>query len=315
MRYMTGNMKILPVKELNRRLAEGPAQEVERAEEHYREQLEAVARVMSERIEDKPIVLMSGPSGSGKTTTAMRLKAMLTQRGQGATVISLDNYFLPLDHLQEHEKEDIDLESPERLDIELLAEHMERFLRCEEVTVPQFSFADQSRREGVKYRRQEGEAVIFEGIHALNPDITGAVDDNALCLYVSVRTRLSMGKRLLHPEKIRLLRRLMRDRLFRGKSTEEVISAFDSVQLGEQRYIMPYKGAAHMDIDTFMSYEAAAYGYFLLEELEKVSPRFELYDTVLELKDFLSEITPLSPEIIPSSSIIREFVGGSSFSY
>lgn len=309
------DMKILSVKELDRQLEKDAAQVVAEAERLYMQQVEAAADITGEMIGDKPIVLLSGPSGSGKTTTALLLKQLLEQRGQGACVISLDNYFQPLDHLQQHEKAGIDLESPKRLDMKLLASQMDSFLRCEEVTLPQFSFADQSRREGERFRREKGQAVIIEGIHALNPDVTGAVDDSALCIYVSVRTRLSMGERLLHPEKIRLMRRLMRDRLFRGKSTEEVISAFDSVQLGEQRYIMPYKGAAHIDIDTFMSYEAAVYGYFLLEELEKVSPRFELYDTVLELTDFLKEITPLSPDMIPSGSIIREFVGGSSFSY
>ncbi|MCH5199957.1 MAG: nucleoside kinase [Oscillospiraceae bacterium] len=303
-------MKTLPLKELNKRLNADAAAELELAEELYLRQLEKAACAIAEGAKEKPIILLSGPSGSAKTSTAHRLKQLLGNIGVTAHVISLDNYFLPLNGLSSEELSRIDLEAPERLDLELLGEHLERFRECLPTQMPLFDFADQSRKSGRLFVRGENEPVILEGIHALNPKVMGGIGEHAVGLYVSVRTRLSADGMLLHPSMIRLMRRLMRDRLFRGRKTEDIIRSFRSVQNGEEKYIMPHKGNAEIDIDTFMSFEAAVYSCELLPFLQDVSPDFELYPMVEEMLGFLEQITPLSKEMVPERSIVREFVGG-----
>lgn len=303
-------MKTLPVNDLNKRLNTDPSAETELAERLYLRQLEKAAESIAQTAVEKPIILLSGPSGSAKTSTAHRLKQLLGNIGVKTHVISLDNYFLPLNGLSSEELSKIDLEAPERLDLELLAEHLDRFWECLPTQMPLFDFADQSRKKGRLFVREKNEPVILEGIHALNPMVMGGIGEHAVGLYVSVRTRLSADGMLLHPSMIRLMRRLMRDRLFRGRRTEDIIRSFRSVQRGEEAYIMPHKGNAEIDIDTFMSFEAAVYSCELLPFLEEVSPDFELYPMVKEMLGFLEQITPLSKELVPESSIVREFVGG-----
>lgn len=308
-------MYVLPISDLNRALNADARNEVGEAEALYHDQLEAAAETTAENAAEKPIVLLSGPSGSSKTTSAMRLKALLEGKGFEAQVISMDNYFLPLNGLTAEEREKIDLEAPSRVDIPLLTEHLERFLECLPTQLPVFNFADQTRGEGALFCRKDKELIIIEGIHALNPEVIGPVHQHAEGIYVSVRTRLSSGDRLLHPSMIRLMRRLMRDRLFRGRKTEDIIKAFKSVQRGEQKYIMPYKNNASVNIDTFMSFEASVYADQLIPELRAVSPDFELYGMARDILGFLEEITPISASLVPDSSIVREFIGGSVFSY
>lgn len=306
-------MNVLPVEKLNKQLNADARAEVELAEELYRNQLAEAAELISRSAEERPIVLLSGPSGSAKTTTAHRLKALLEEKSLKTHVISMDNYFLPLNGLSGEELSRIDLEAPARLDLELLSEHLDRFWRCLPTQLPRFDFTDQSRKVGRLLCRGEKEPVILEGIHALNPEVVGAIGEHSTGLYVSVRTRLSAKDKLLHPSMIRLMRRLVRDRLFRGRKTEDIIRSFRSVQRGEQLYIMPYKDSAQIDIDTFMSFEAAVYSSELLPYLEEVSPDYEFYGMVKDMLSFLEQITPLSKEVVPEGSIVREFVGGSMF--
>lgn len=308
-------MNVLSVKDLNKELNSDTAHAISAAEDFYHQQLDAAADTVALNAEEKPIILLSGPSGSAKTTTAMRLKTLLEQRSLTAHVISMDNYFHPLNGLSHEERSKVDLEAPSRVDLKLLEEHLDRFLKCLPTQIPTFNFADQTREKGEILCRKEKEIIIIEGIHALNPEVIGSVRSHATGMYVSVRTRLSLEKHLLHPSKIRLMRRLMRDRLFRGRDIEDIIRSFQSVQRGEQLYIMPHKKNAGINIDTFMSYEAAAYCNALLPLLEKVEPDFEHYDIVKELIVFLSKITPIQQSTIPEHSIIREFIGGSIFSY
>lgn len=308
-------MNIQPIKELNRALNADTDNVVKEAEDLYQRQLEAAADIIAHKVYEKPIVLLSGPSGSSKTTTAMRLKSLFENRKLKAHVISMDNYFLPLNHLTAEERAGIDLEAPGRVDIPLLTEHLERFLKCQPTQLPVFNFADQTRGAGELLCRNEKEVIIIEGIHALNPEVIAPVHKHAEGIYVSVRTRLAMGEKLLHPSMIRLMRRLMRDRLFRGRRTEDIIMSFKSVQRGEQKYIMPYKNSASVNIDTFMSFEAAVYAPKLIPELQAVSPDFEQYGMVRDMLAFLEKLTPVNSSVVPESSIVREFIGGSVFNY
>ncbi len=303
-------MKCIPVKELNSRAAD-PQEFVLQSENAYADQISTAAeRIYNERSE-RPVVLISGPSGSGKTTTAGRMARLLEDNGCRAHVISMDNYFLSLseDEIRLAEQGKFDFESPRRLDTELLSKHIEMLTRCEPVEVPSFDFAEQKRRPGMTLERQPGDIVIMEGIHALNPDVTGHSDEFTNRVYVSVRTRLEDNGVLLHPSKIRLMRRLIRDKLYRGRSISETMDFFRSVERGEDLYIMPYKHRASFDIDTFIAYEPMVYRDILLGDLERVSKTYGNYDHYADIELFLRALSPLEREAVPDNSLIREFIG------
>ena len=311
-------MKILSLQQLNTGTSEKTSEFVEESEARYRGEIKAAEEYILSRDSTMPIILISGPSGSAKTTTALRLASLLEKEGVGVHTVSMDNYFRPIDDPENEVDEDgrIDLESPKRLDMKLLNQHLEMLWNCKEIEIPTFDFSTQTRKPGKKLSRKKGELVIMEGIHALNPEITGNIGDHAVTIYVSVRTRLENGEgELLHPSKIRLMRRIVRDGLFRGRDIANTLDFFKWVERGEQRFIMPYKGKAMFDIDTFIGYEAAAYRDYVLPRLEGVRDSYPEYDRYADLEKFLREISPIRQEAIPSDSLVREFIGGSHYSY
>lgn len=304
-------MKYIPVEQLNT-AAKSPEQLIDDGEKIYAEQIENAAQGIFERREKRPVVLLSGPSGSGKTTSAHRIAVLLADMGCKAHTISMDNYFLPMheNEAARDENGNIDFESPLRLDIPLFKNHLKMLFKGEEIEVPLFDFAKQERQSGLPLKRTGGDIVILEGIHALNPLVTGNSEDFTTCVYVSVRTRISDGEKILHPSKIRLMRRLMRDKLYRGRSISETFEFFKSVERGENLYIMPYKNRANFDIDTFIEYEPLVYRDILLPELEKASADCADYCDYSDIEYFLKLLSPVDSSIVPENSLIREFIGG-----
>lgn len=302
-------MNCIPISELNR---SDKIEAIERGERAYASQLISAAERIFEEREQRPVVLISGPSGSGKTTSAKRVEHLLEERGVNTHTISMDNYFLPTEETEKARDENgnIDFESPHRLDIPLFREHLEKLYRCEEIEIPSFDFAAQQRRTGMPLKRNEGDLVILEGIHALNPLVTGDSEEFTNCIYVSVRTRLEDDNgELLHPSKIRLMRRLMRDKLFRGRSLAETFEFFKSVERGENLYIMPFKNRANFDIDTFISYEAMVYRDILLPELEQARGSYPDYAQYADIERFLEKLAPVDRALVPEYSLIKEFIG------
>ena len=311
-------MNILSLYDLNSNVSDNTDRFICEAEELYRDRIHTVADHISENGAEMPIILISGPSGSGKTTTALRLGTMLEEKGMVVHTVSMDNYFIPIDDPRNEVDEDgrIDLESPKRLDMDLLNEHLLKMWKCEEIEIPVFDFALQQRLPGKKMKRSSGELVVLEGIHALNPQITGNIGKHATTVYVSVRTRLKNEEgELLHPSKIRLMRRLVRDKLFRGRDAAGTLDFFKWVERGEQKFIMPYKCNAMYDIDTFISYEPAVYKPFVLGDLLAVKDTYPEYEEYTDLEEFLSEIEDMDRENVPLNSLVREFVGGSNYVY
>lgn len=282
------------------------------SEDNYSCSIRLAAEQILSCAEDHPLVLLSGPSGSGKTTAALRIAERLRASGRSVITISMDDYFLPCtsDNLPIGENGEVDLESPYRVDIPLFKEHLTAMRDCLPVAMPQFSFITQERSSYVNIRRQTGEIVIIEGIHALNPLVTGDSRSFTTRIYASVRTRIRFGESgLMHPRLIRLMRRLCRDRLFRGRGIKEVFDMLPSVSKGEDLYITPYKQLSDIEIDTFMPYEACVYRSMIYEDLLAADEEMRKNEIYNELVGFMSQIHPVSPSLIPADSMLCEFTG------
>lgn len=305
-------MKYVKTDLLNKIISENPEKLVMDSEQNYYSQIDSLCRAISLKRETHPIILISGPSGSGKTSTANEIsKVLRNSYSCESSVISLDNYFRSNDspNMPKDKKGNIDLESPFCTDLDLLQSNILSMKNGEEFMMPIFDFKKQSRSGYVPFRREENSIVIMEGIHALNPLVTGE-NNFATCVYISVRTRLKTSEnRVLHPRLIRLMRRLCRDSLFRGRDLPAIFSYFESVSEGEEKYILPFKYRADFQIDTFMSYEVPVYKSFLYTKLIEVQQIFSGNICYKNIVDFLSLLLPVSEKNVPESSLIREFIG------
>lgn len=311
-------MKKVHVSAINRKLSEDEKAFVRKCDNEYFSQVKSMADTIFERGDSRPIVLLSGPSGSGKTTTALKLEEYLDSAWMSTHTISMDDYFLPIDKstMALTETGEIDYESPYRLDIPLLNEHMLKIANCEAVQLPAFDFKNQKRIKGKVLKRKHGDIVIFEGIHALNPDVTGLTEGFANCVYVSVRSRIqTKNGDCLHPSMIRLMRRIIRDKLFRGRKPIDTISLFGMVERGENLYIMPHKQRAEFNIDTFMGYELSLYKSFIYDDLVTLSEEYPDFEKFELMKKVLEELNSLNTSTVPENSLVREFIGGSSYEY
>ena len=304
-------MKTISVNEINERLRTDAEAFIRETDAAFAQQIEAVAEELHAHVDESPIVLLSGPSGSGKTTSARMLEHYLDTRGHETHALSMDNYFNPLSEEQQQLSLEgkLDLESPNRMDISFLNEQLMDMFRGKEVPLPTYDFATCGRVfHGETLRRRPGEIVILEGIHALNPAVISIPDEYFRGIYVSVRTRVTLGDETLHPAYIRLMRRMLRD-LGRDRSFAETVRMFENVQRGENQNIMPYKNRADYDIDTFQAYELAAYHGLCAEDLSELSrmPQLELMERMLE------QLIPVREEQIPGDALVREFIGNSLF--
>lgn len=311
-------MKLMHVLNINRKLKDDSYKFIRSSEAAYYAQIKNVADEILEYGDKKPIILLAGPSGSGKTTTALKLSEYLGEVGVRTYTISMDDYFLPNHEAIKaiDENGDVDFESPHRLDTQLLNEHIIKIANCKEVTLPEFKFKTQERLEGPNLKRRKGDIVIFEGIHALNPDVTGMTDAISIGIYVSVRTRVqTRSGALLSPSQIRLMRRIIRDKFFRGRNVEDTLAMFDSVERGENLYIMPYKRRAEYSIDTFIPYELSVYKNFLEQDLLKAKDNYADFSKFSLMPKALGDVSDVDIEDVPEKSLVREFIGGSGYEY
>ena len=282
---------------------------------HYFKQIRQAAQIIAANAHKRPVIMLAGPSGSGKTTSALLIQRELEKMGMPTHMLPMDDYFSPLtqEELALLKENKLDLEKPTRVDIPFFQEQLGQLLAGEEVSLPRYDFKESKRVfEGKTLRKKDGELILMEGIHALNPQVTGYTERTTR-VYVSVRTRITsrLGE-TLHPSYIRLARRLLRDRTGRNRALTETIGMRQRVDYGEQNYIMPFKGLAHCSIDSFYSCEMSIYRPFLLAELRELLPRFP---DLKELVYILEELPPLSTELVPKDSLLREFIGGSELNY
>lgn len=302
---------VYPISSINEQLRADTPAFIGAADEAYMQNIEKIALYIRDHADECPLILLSGPSGSGKTTSALKLEKKLDEMGLETHTLSMDNYF----HTVEGETAELmaqgklDLESPDRVDVPFLNAQLESIIAGCPTPLPRFDFPTHTRVDsGEVLTRKAGELVILEGIHALNPAVITVPEERTVRLYVSVRTRLETADgAVLHPQKIRLLRRLLRDTLFRGRQLTDTLQMYKSVQRGEDLYIMPYKHRSTFDIDTFIPYEGCLYRRHLLAALEELADHPEIADLLPALR----ELEPLEDDAVPATSLIREFIGGS----
>ena len=310
------------LEEINRRLKEDPAGFVAECDGVYQKRLETAADRILERMKVSPIVLLSGPSGSGKTTTALKLEQELERRGVQTHTISMDNYFKTLNRrtAPRNAEGDIDYESPKLLDMDLLDETFTKLSRGEWVIVPKFEFARQMRNDsrGTPLKLGKNEIAIFEGIHALNDDISGRHPE-ATTLYISARSNILEGEMLRFKGTwMRISRRAVRDYNFRGTDLVETLSMWYNVRRGEKAYISPFKGRANVIIDSSLRYEVPVFANYadpLRAAVERVPADNERRAELESMVDAFHYFQPLDPALVPADSLIREFIGGGSYHY
>lgn len=298
-------MKIVDINELNAKYK--TRADFTGADAEYFRKIDEIKEAVIKNAATAPVILIAGPSGSGKTTTAHNLEAVLDKAGVETHTVSLDNYFRTV---TEEERSRIDFEAPSRVDGELLSEHIAKIARGEEVEIPVFDFPNMRRSdETIKLKRNGGELIIFEGIHALNPSVITAPREFTTKIYVSVRTRVSYGDKILQPEYVRLLRRIARDKLYRGRSVAVTLSYLESVTRGENNFVKPFKRFADFQIDTFLGYETGVYKGIIERDIINAATDEKDENAKNILTEFLSYVCAFDKEKTPENSLIREFIG------
>ena len=308
--------------EINDKIRKDPAAFLAECDAHYQERIHTAVDTILERMKVSPIVLLSGPSGSGKTTTAMKLEQELERRGVNSHTISLDNYFKTLNRktAPRTPEGDIDYESPLLLDMELLDDTFSRLSRGEWVIVPHFEFARQMRNDsrGTPLKLEKNEIAIFEGIHALNDDIAGRHPE-ATALYISARSDILEGEALRFKGTwMRITRRAVRDCSFRGTDLVETLSMWYNVRRGEKLHISPFKGRANVIIDSSLRYEVPVFTNYapqLRAAVAQVPADNERRAELEAMAAAFDRFQPLSPDLVPADSLLREFIGGGSYHY
>lgn len=264
------------------------------------------------------VVLIAGPSSSGKTTTSKKLSMQLKVLGYQPKVIELDTYYLNRGETPKDENGDYDYECLEALDVKQLNEDLVNLFAGKEVKLPSYNFAEGKRfYSGKVTKLEENDILIMEGIHGLNDKLTPLIPkEQKFKIYLSALTQLNLDDHNRIPTSDnRLIRRIVRDSQFRGKTAAETISMWPSVQRGEKLHIFPFQCKADVMLNTALDYELAVLKVYALPLLQCVTPLQKEYAEASRLISFLENFSPIPVTNVPGQSIIREFVGGSEFKY
>ena len=264
------------------------------------------------------LVLLAGPSSSGKTTTCKRLSIQLLANGIRPLQISLDDYFVDREHTPKDENGEYDYESIYALNLKLINEQFNKLFQGEEVELPKYDFqTGKSKPSGKKLKMQPNNVLVVEGIHALNPELTSEIPEKQkFRVYVSALTTILLDDHNYIPTTDnRMLRRIIRDYKYRGVTAQETIHRWPSVRAGENKWIFPYQENADAMFNSAMLFELAVIKQQAEPLLEQVPESCEEYSEAYRLKKFLDYIRPIPNRDIPPTSLLREFLGGSSFHY
>ena len=264
------------------------------------------------------VILVAGPSSSGKTTFSKRLCVQLMTCGMKPRLISLDDYFVDREKTPVDENGEYDYESIYSLNLELYNQHIKQLLNGEEVELPTYNFAmGKSMMSGKRLRLDDNMVLLLEGIHGLNPLMSEPIpEDEKFRIYISALTAIKLDDHNYIPTTdSRLIRRIVRDNQFRGASAIDTIARWPSVRRGEDKWIFPFQENADVMFNSALIYELAVLRNYALPLLESVYESRPEHGMANALSRFLSFFEPISDKALPPTSLLREFLGGSSFKY
>ena len=264
------------------------------------------------------LVLLAGPSSSGKTTSCKRLSIQLAVNGLKPLQISLDDYFVDRERTPRDENGEYDFESIYALNLDLINEQFNALFRGEEVELPKYDFqSGKSVKSGKRLKMEPNNVLVVEGIHALNPELTAHIPEEQIFrVYASALTTILLDNHNYIPTTDnRLLRRIIRDYKYRGVSAQETIHRWPSVRAGENKWIFPFQENADAMLNTAMLYELAVIKTQAEPLLQQVPENCEEYAEAYRLLKFLKYFHGIPYNNLPPTSLLREFLGGSSFHY
>ncbi|MBN1234023.1 MAG: nucleoside kinase [Candidatus Coatesbacteria bacterium] len=312
-------MDVRTIDSLNSRIEKGTIRDVIQISEAFHEKkIASIADKIYSKKDRIKIILISGPSASGKTTFSKRLSIQLQVVGLQPETISLDSYFRSREETPKDEKGEYDFESLEAIDIPLFNRHLQTILAGENVRIPEFDFKQGSGKPGRKMIRLPSNGVlIVEGIHGLNPALLPEINPRQLFrIYVSALTQLNLDRHNRIPTTdTRRLRRTVRDASFRGYTASDTLSRWPSIARGEEKYIFPFQEEADAMFNSALPYEWSLLKSLVQPLLEAIEPGNIVYGEAKRLLCKLAFIKPIDSVFIPPTSILREFIGGSSFQY
>ena len=289
--------------------ARSPQELAALSEQSYRDRVKYAAEKV--RLSGTKIVMLTGPSASGKPTSAHKLAEELIRQGTYAHVVSLDNFFRGAEFYPRLPDGTLDYENPDTMDLPLVRQCLHELSETGKTTLPIYDFANERRSDETEAVDLQGGVCIVEGIHALNPELTGLVPaEDVYRIYAGLREEYAIdGRRVINTQDIRLCRRTLRDAAARGRSPEKTLAMWDRVLDGETRYIKGFKTTADFLLDTSFTYELG----LISRLLGIVRRQFTLEGHNAELWDETARrfehVVPLDLELLPADSMLREFYG------
>ncbi|MGA2764220.1 MAG: ATP cone domain-containing protein [Spirochaetia bacterium] len=295
------------------------------SEEFYESELESAARKILERRDELRVVIIAGPSSSGKTTTTLRIREKLTAAGMETVPLTVDNYFFDLEAHPRIGKDDYDFETPQALDLAMIDAHLRALVGGKTVELPAYNFKT-GKREGVSgtLRLAEREVLLIDSLHGLFPEMTESVaEEKKFRLYIETLSQVKAADgRFVRWADIRMLRRIVRDSLFRNYTPFETIRHWHLVRRSELRYIVPQLRRAHAIVNSFLPYELAIMkgrvgGQLasLIDEFARDPARQDAHERASRVKALFDQVPVMDESLVPQDSLLREFIGGSSLRY
>jgi len=272
-----------------------------------------IARKISSDSSRIKIVLIAGPSSSGKTTFSKRLSVQLLAQGISPFPLEMDNYFVDRELTPKDENGDFDFESIDALNRSLLDDHLKHLIAGEKVQLPKFNFKEGKSYPGEIVQIQEGQIILLEGIHGLNPKLLEQVpSESTFRIYISCLTQLNLDRHnRISTTDSRLIRRIVRDARERGYSAYDTIKRWESVGRGEKRHIFPYQDNADEIMNSALVYELSALRPFVEPLLRQVPYGTNEHVEAKRILSFLEWFLPINTDLIPDNSILQEFIGAS----
>jgi uridine kinase len=283
------------------------------SEAHHDQKLVQIAKDITDRSGEVKIILIAGPSSSGKTTFSKRLAIQLLTMGLSPFALEMDNYFIDREKTPRDATGDLDFESFDALDHELMQRQLEEMISGQEVTLPLYNFEKGKREIGEKITLSKGQIVIIEGIHGLNPNLLPNLEEKATYrIYISCLTQLNLDRyNRISTTDTRMLRRIVRDANSRGYTAQRTIQMWESVRRGERLHIFPYQENANVLFNSALVYELSALKPFAEPLLRQIPHGTDEYLEAKRLLSILDWFLPIQADLVPDNSILREFIGGS----